>query len=316
MLVGQVHVVTGAGRGIGRAIAEALAGAGASVVVNDIDEGTAGEAVEAIREAGGQAVPAVAAVGEAEAADLCIATAVESFGRMDGFVANAGVLRDAILWKAEDEDFDLVIRTHLRGAFTCGRACARHFRETGQGGVLTLVSSVAGQRGNVGQTAYSAAKAGVAALARTWSMELARAGVSVNAIVPTALTRMVATIPGLGEAVEATALTRMVATIPGLGAAVEAAERGEEIQQELRGELGLGTPQDVAPLAVFLASDRGRQITGQCIGIGGDRLSLWSHPQEVALAMQTGGWRAEDIARAWDDSLSAHLQTVGIDKKT
>lgn len=297
MLEGQVHVVTGAGRGIGRAIAEALAGAGASVVVNDIDEDTAGEAVEAIRGAGGQAVPAVAAVGEAEAADLCIATAVESFGRMDGFVANAGVLRDAILWKATDEDFDLVIRTHLRGAFTCGRACARHFRETGQGGVLTLVSSVAGQRGNVGQTAYSAAKAGVAALARTWSMELARAGVSVNAIVPTALTRMVATIPGLGEA-------------------VEAAELGEEIPQELRGELGLGTPQDVAPLAVFLASDRGRQITGQCIGIGGDRLSLWSHPQEVALAMQTGGWRAEDIARAWDDSLSAHLQTVGIDKKT
>ncbi len=297
MLAGQVHVVTGAGRGIGRAIAEALAGAGASVVVNDIDEDTAGEAVEAIRGAGGQAVAAVAAVGEAEAADLCIATAVESFGRMDGFVANAGVLRDAILWKATDEDFDLVIRTHLRGAFTCGRACARHFRETGQGGVLTLVSSVAGQRGNVGQTAYSAAKAGVAALARTWSMELARAGVSVNAIVPTALTRMVATIPGLGEA-------------------VEAAERGEEIPRELRGELGLGTPQDVAPLAVFLASDRGRQITGQCIGIGGDRLSLWSHPQEVALAMQTGGWRAEDIARAWDDSLSAHLQTVGIDKKT
>ena len=297
MLEGQVHVVTGAGRGIGRAIAEALAWAGASVVVNDIDEDTAGEAVEAIREAGGQAVAAVAAVGEAEAADLCIATAVESFGRMDGFVANAGVLRDAILWKATDEDFDLVIRTHLRGAFTCGRACARHFRETGQGGVLTLVSSVAGQRGNVGQTAYSAAKAGVAALARTWSMELARAGVSVNAIVPTALTRMVATIPGLGEA-------------------VEAAERGEAIPQELRGELGLGTPQDVAPLAVFLASDRGRQITGQCIGIGGDRLSLWSHPQEVALAMQTGGWRAEDIARAWDDSLSAHLQTVGIDKKT
>ena len=296
MLEGQVHVVTGAGRGIGRAIAEALAGAGASVVVNDIDEDTAGEAVEAIRGAGGQAVPAVAAVGEAEAADLCIATAVESFGRMDGFVANAGVLRDAILWKATDEDFDLVIRTHLRGAFTCGRACARHFRETGQGGVLTLVSSVAGQRGNVGQTAYSAAKAGVAALARTWSMELARAGVSVNAIVPTALTRMVATIPGLGEA-------------------VEAAELGEEIPQELRGELGLGTPQDVAPLAVFLASDRGRQITGQCIGIGGDRLSLWSHPQEVALAMQTGGC-AEDIARAWDDSLSAHLQTVGIDKKT
>ncbi|MFC0200497.1 SDR family NAD(P)-dependent oxidoreductase [Paracoccus rhizosphaerae] len=296
MLDGQVHVVTGAGRGIGRAIAEALARAGASVVVNDVDDVVAGEAVEAIRYAGGQATAAVAAIGDAEAADLCVLTAIESFGRMDGFVANAGVLRDAILWKATDDDFDLVVRTHLRGTFTCGRACARHFRETGQGGVLMLVSSVAGQRGNVGQTAYSAAKAGVAALARTWSMELARAGVSVNAIVPTALTRMVATIPGLGKA-------------------VEAAERGEDIPHALRDDLGLGTPQDVAPLAVFLASEEGRQITGQCIGIGGDRLSLWSHPQEVALARQTGGWRAEDISRAWINTLSPHQQTVGIDQK-
>ena len=255
------------------------------------------DAVAAIRTSGGQAVAAVAAIGDAEAADLCVARAVETFGRMDGFVANAGVLRDAILWKTTDADFDLVIRTHLRGAFTCGRAAARHFRDTGHGGVVTLVSSVAGQRGNVGQTAYSAAKAGVAALARTWSMELARAGVSVNAIVPTALTRMVATIPGLGDA-------------------VEAAESGQPIPHRLRSELGLGTPQDVAPLAVFLASEAGRQITGQCIGIGGDRLSLWSHPQEVALAQQIGGWTADDIARAWTDDLSGHLQSVGIDQKT
>lgn len=297
MLDGQVHVVTGAGRGIGLAMARALVEAGASVVINDVDAQVAEEAVAAIRASGGQAVAAVAAIGEAEAADLCIASALETFGRMDGFIANAGVLRDAILWKATDEDFDLVLRTHLRGAFTCGRACARHFRETGEGGVLTLVSSVAGQRGNVGQTAYSAAKAGVAALARTWSMELARAGVSVNAIVPTALTRMVATIPGLGEA-------------------VEAAERGEPIPHRLRNELGLGTPEDVAPLAVFLASEEGRKITGQCIGIGGDRLSLWSHPQEVALARKDGGWTPQEIARAWTDDLSLHLQTVGIDQKT
>lgn len=293
----QVQVITGAGRGIGLAIAEAMAAAGAAVVINDVDAEVAKAAAERIRASGGRAAVAVAAIGEAEAADLCIQTALEHFGRMDGLVANAGVLRDAILWKVTDEDFDQVLRTHLRGAFTCGRAAARHFRETGEGGVVTLVASVAGQRGNVGQTAYSAAKAGVAALARTWSMELARAGVSVNAIVPTALTRMVATIPGLGEA-------------------VEAAERGEPIPHWLRHDLGLGTPQDVAPLAVYLACEAGRQITGQCIGIGGDRLSIWSHPQEIALCQRDGGWSAESIAEAWEDTLSAHRQAVGIDQKS
>lgn len=296
-LSGQVHVVTGAGRGIGLAIAQAMAAAGAAVVVNDVEAGAAGAAVDSIRTAGGRAAAAVASIGETEAADHCIQTALEHFGRMDGLVANAGVLRDAILWKVTDEDFDRVLRTHLRGAFTCGRAAARHFRETGHGGVVTLISSVAGQRGNVGQTAYSAAKAGVAALARTWSMELSRAGVSVNAVVPTALTRMVATIPGLGEA-------------------VEAAERGEPIPHRLRHDLGLGTPGDVAPLAVFLASEAGRRITGQCIGIGGDRLSLWSHPQEIALCQRAGGWSAASIAEAWEGNLATHRQEVGIDQKT
>ncbi|WP_127555913.1 SDR family NAD(P)-dependent oxidoreductase [Saccharospirillum alexandrii] len=296
-LTGQVHIVTGSGRGIGLAIAHAMAEAGAAVVINDVDADVAEAAADRIRAAGGRAAVAVAAIGETEAADHCIRVALDQFGRMDGLVANAGVLRDAILWKVTDDDFDSVLRTHLRGAFTCGRAAARYFREAEQGGTVTLVSSVAGQRGNVGQTAYSAAKAGVAALARTWSMELSRAGVSVNAIVPTAVTRMVATIPGLGEV-------------------VEAAERGEPIPHRLRHELGLGTPQDVAPLAVFLASEAGRQITGQCIGIGGDRLSLWSHPQEIALCHQEGGWNADSIAEAWAHTMSMHRQKVGIDQKT
>ncbi|TXB65729.1 SDR family oxidoreductase [Paracoccus aurantiacus] len=293
----QVVVVTGAGRGIGRAIALDMAQAGAAVVVNDVSEDVAGAVLSDIRAAGGSAAAAVAAIGDDTSAQLCVDTAIREFGRMDTFVANAGVLRDAILWKVEDDDFDLVIRTHLRGAMTCGRAAARYFRQAGHGGAIVLVSSVAGQRGNVGQTAYAAAKAGVAALARTWSMELARADVSVNAIVPTALTRMVATIPGLGEA-------------------VEAAERGEPIPHRLRHELGLGAPEDVAPLAVFLASDEGRAITGQCLGIGGDRLSIWSHPQEIDIRHSDGGWSAEGIARTWTDSFESLRQSVGIDLKT
>ncbi|MFV0384233.1 SDR family NAD(P)-dependent oxidoreductase [Paracoccus sp. (in: a-proteobacteria)] len=292
-LQGKVVVVTGAARGIGAAIARAMAAAGAAVVVNDVDAAEAEGIATAIRDAGGRAATVIAAIGENEAAQLCVDTALSQFGRLDSFCANAGVLRDGILWKATDEDFDLVIRTHLRGAFTCGRAAARHFREAGHGGSIILMSSPAGQRGNVGQTAYASAKAGVAALARTWSMELARANVSVNAIVPTALTRMVATIPGLADAV----------------AAVDA---GQPVPHHLRHDLGLGRPEDVAPLAVWLASDRGHGVSGQCIGIGGDRLALWSHPQEIAVRQAEGGWSADAIARAWDDTFDEHRQDAGL----
>ncbi|WP_254657713.1 SDR family NAD(P)-dependent oxidoreductase [Wenxinia marina] len=190
-------IVTGAGRGIGRAVALAMAGAGAAVVVNDVEAQVAEAVADEIRAAGGRAGTVVAPIGPTEGAEACVAKAIEAFGRLDTMVANAGVLRDSVLWKTEDEAFDLVVQTHLRGAFTCGRAAARHFRAAGQGGRILLVGSPAGQRGNFGQTAYAAAKAGVAAMARTWSMELSRANVTVNAVIPTALTRMVASIPGL-----------------------------------------------------------------------------------------------------------------------
>jgi NAD(P)-dependent dehydrogenase (short-subunit alcohol dehydrogenase family) len=195
------------------------------------------------------------------------------------------------LWNTTDEDFDAVIATHLRGTFTCARAAMRHFRSRPGGGRLILLASIAGQRGNFGQTAYSAAKAGIAAYARTWSMECGKAGVTVNAIVPNALTRMVATIPIFAEA-------------------AAAAERGEPIPAKLRH--GMGTAEDVAPLFVFLASDQSAGITGQCIGIGGDKLSLWSHPQEIGAAYRDGGWTADSIADAWGNTVGQEPQTVGI----
>lgn len=293
MLSGKTAIVTGAGRGIGRATALALAQAGAAVVVNDRDEAPARDVAEQIRAAGGRAAVAVAAIGTAEAADLCLSTAVTQFGRMDILCCNAGVLRDRVLWNTEDADFDTVIATHLRGTFTCARAAARHWRAQGTGGRLILTGSVAGQRGNFGQTAYAAAKAGIAAMARTWSMELSRAGVTVNAIIPTAL-------------------TRMVATIPALTAHVEAAEQGTPPPEALRRN-GLGVAADVAPLAVWLASDAAAGITGQCIGIGGDRLSLWSHPEEIATLHSPGGWSAGAIAAAWSGSPGLPLQSVGVE---
>lgn len=291
-LSGQVAVVTGAGRGIGRAFAHALAEAGAAVVVNDLEIDPAESVADEIRAAGGKATAVAAEIGQSGAAEACIDCAIESFGQLDILVANAGVLRDSVLWKTEDDAFDLVIGTHLRGTFQCGRAAARHMRDAGQGGTLILIGSPAGQLGNFGQSAYSAAKAGIAALARTWAVELQRANISVNAIIPTALTRMTASMPGLGEF-------------------AKAAEEGTALPQKLRATYGIGLPEDVAPLAVLLASDAGRKITGQCIGIGGDRLAIWSHPAELQTRCRNGGWTAQAIADAWPGLSEGNLQPFG-----
>ncbi|MGP3966713.1 SDR family oxidoreductase [Streptomyces sp. 6N223] len=286
-------VVTGGGRGLGRAYAEALAAAGASVVVNDVDRDTAAETAAAIAEKGGRAVAEPAAVGTAEAAERLVARAVAEFGRLDVLVANAGVLRDRVLWKMTDDDFDTVIAVHLKGTFTCARAAAIRMREQGEGGTIILVGSPAGQRGNFGQTNYAAAKAGIAAMARTWSMELARARITVNAVIPVAATAMTDTIPVFAPY-------------------IEAMRNGEPLPAFLRAGEGFGTVEDCAALIPFLASDAARDVTGQCIGIGGDKLTLWSHPQEISTAFAHGGWTPEAIADAWHTSVGAEPQSVGI----
>jgi NAD(P)-dependent dehydrogenase (short-subunit alcohol dehydrogenase family) len=292
-LAGKVAVVTGAGRGLGRAYAAALAGAGAAVVVNDVDEASAAATVDDITSTGGAATSAVAAVGESEAAKLLVDTAIDEFGSLDIMVTNAGVLRDRVLWNMTDDDFDTVIAVHLRGTFTCARAAAMHFRERGAGGRLILAGSPAGQRGNFGQTNYAAAKAGIAAMARTWAMELARADVTVNAVIPNAVTAMTASVPFLAP------YAAMV-------------DRGEPIPSRVRRAIAFGTPEDCAGLVVFLASDAAASITGQCIGIGGDRLSLWSHPSEVRSAFRDGGWTADDIADVFSSTVGEVLESYGI----
>lgn len=287
-LDGKVAVVTGSGRGLGRAYAIALAAAGAAVVVNDIDAEVAADTAAAITAAGGRAMTCVVAVGSAEAADELVDTATAEWGRIDIMCANAGILRDRTLKNMSDEDFDLVVETHLRGTFTCGRAAAARFREQGEGGRLILIGSPAGQRGSFGQTNYAASKAGIVAIAWTWALELARDSITVNAVIPTALTRMVATIPGLQEA-------------------FEAAERGEPIAAEMRRQ-GLGRSEDVAPLIVFLASDEAAAVTGQVLGLGGDKLCLWSRPEEIVTELRDGGWDAEAIASTFDATFGPSLQ--------
>ncbi|WP_046471607.1 SDR family NAD(P)-dependent oxidoreductase [Allosalinactinospora lopnorensis] len=293
-LSGKVALVTGAGRGLGLAYARDLARAGAAVVVNDTEEAAAEESAERITTDGGSAIAEAAAVGSSEVARRLVDRAVNRFGKLDILVTNAGILRDRVLWKMTDEEFDAVIDVHLRGTFTCARAAVTHMRERGEGGRLVMIGSPAGQRGNFGQTNYSAAKAGIAAMARTWSMECAKAGITVNAVIPVAATAMTATVPAFAPHVEA------------------AREHGAPLPDWMRKTEGFGMPADAAGLVTFLASDSAAEVTGQCIGVGGDRLSLWSHPKETAVAYRDGGWSADDVAAAWASTVGRAPESVGV----
>ena len=224
-LTGKVAIVTGSGRGLGLAYAEELSRRGAAVVVNDIDPDTAESAAEALRRQGGKACAVAAAVGTAEAAQSLVDTAIAEHGRLDVLVTNAGILRDKVLWKMTDEDFDQVC-VHLRGTFTCVRAAAVQMRQQGSGGRIICVGSPAGQRGNFGQTNYAAAKAGILGMVRTWAMELAvrhhrqrrdpggRHGDDRNRAVPAAPRR--------------------------------SAQGGKPLPAQVRRELGFGAPEDAA----------------------------------------------------------------------
>lgn len=291
-LDGKVAIVTGSGRGLGLAYAQELARQGAAVVVNDVDPGTAAEAVASIEALGGRAVAVVAPVGPTETAQQLVRTAVEQFGRVDILVTNAGVLRDTVLWKMSDDDFDTVIDVHLRGTFTCVREAATWMRENEVAGRIICIGSPTGQRGNFGQTNYAAAKAGIVGMVRTWALELRRAGITVNAVIPVAA-------------------TAMTATVPYFAAAVEADSAGEPMPAFFRHDLGFGTSDDVSGLVAYLASDEAAAVSGQAIGIGGDRLQVWSHPEPVITAYHDGGWSYEALGAEFGQVIDRGLQSVG-----
>ncbi|WP_062378460.1 SDR family oxidoreductase [Demequina pelophila] len=291
-LAGKTAIVTGSGRGLGLAYAQELARQGAAVVINDVDEATAADAVASIEALGGRATAVVAPVGPTATADALVAAAVDTFGGLDILVTNAGVLRDTVLWKMTDDDFDTVISVHLRGTFTCVRAAATWMREHEVAGRIICIGSPTGQRGNFGQTNYAAAKAGIVGMVRTWALELKRAGITANAVIPIAA-------------------TAMTATVPYFAAAVEADAAGEPMPPFFRHDLGFGTSDDVAPLVAYLASDAAAGFSGQAVGIGGDRLQLWSHPEAVVTAYREGGWTPQALAEDFPTLIGDARQSVG-----
>lgn len=272
---GKVAIVTGAGGGIGQAIALAMAAAGARVVINDIGVSLHGEGgsqspamqTQALIQArGGEAVINTDSVAEWDNAKRIVECAVDSFGQVDIVVNNAGILRDAIFHKMSPEEWLAVINVHLNGSFFVSRAASEHFRKQGSGAFVHMTST-SGLIGNVGQANYSAAKLGIVGLSKTIAMDMRRFGVRSNCIAPFAWGRMTDSIP---------------ADTP------EQKARVECLQQM--------TPDKNAPLAVFLASDQAQDVTGQVFASRNNELFLMSQSRPLRSVQRSDGWTPQLIA--------------------
>ncbi len=286
LLQGKVAVVTGAGRGIGRGIALALAREGAKVVINDVGcevdgRGTAqdpaAQVVHEITAGGGAAVPNYDSVASFSGAANIVKTAIDSFGRIDILVNNAGIVRDRSLAKMSEEDFDAVLAVHLKGTFNCGRHAVAPMREQGYGRIINITSS-AGLRGNFGQSNYGAAKAGIMGLTLVWAIELGKYGITANAMAPAGMTRMVGTMPGM-----------------------EGKEPPPEMDPQLNG-----------PLVAFLASEQAAHVNGQIFGRRGFGYTLFQQLRPIAMMYKPGGLTASEIAANFDGVFLEHLQPIGI----
>ncbi len=273
MLKGKVGIVTGAGRGIGRAIAAALADAGAALIVNDLagpDEGgerPAEQVAAELRASGGQAVANYGSVSDWEAAHAMVQQAVDAFGRLDFVVNNAGVVRDVIFHKMTEQQWDDVISVHLKGAFCVTRAAAPVLR-AGGGGAIVNMTSTSGLVGSLGQVNYATAKLGLIAFTRGVALDMQRFGVRANAVAPFAWTEMTASIPA----------------------------KDDPVSKRRRAHIQATKPEHVAPLVVFLASEASAAVNGQTFVSRGDEVGLFAPPEPLRSVHRGGGWSPEALA--------------------
>ncbi|MGK2914347.1 MAG: SDR family NAD(P)-dependent oxidoreductase [Porticoccaceae bacterium] len=276
-LAGKSVVVTGSGRGIGRTIALEVAKAGGSVVVNDVDVAVAEEVVAEIKAFGGAAVASNDSVSSWEGANNMVTQAVDTFGRIDAVINNAGNLRDVIFHKMTQEDWDVVINVHLKGSFNVSRAAATHFRNQ-ESGVCVHMTSTSGLIGNFGQANYSAAKAGIVALSKSIALDMQRYNVRSNCIAPFAWSRLTATIP---------------AETPDQIARVEKLKRM--------------TPEKVGIFAAALCSDRAASISGQIFAVRMNEIFLMSQSRPLRSSHNGGGWTIDSIFDVAMPALQTHF---------
>jgi len=274
MLDGKVIIVTGAGRGIGRGMAMALADVGAKVIVNDLGASADGEGddtrpakdvVDEIAAAGGEAVPNYNSVSEWDSAHEIVQAAIDTFGRIDGLINNAGILRDAIFHKMTEENFDIVLNVHLKGSFNMSRACAPHFRQQESGSMVHMTSTSA-LIGNLGQANYMSAKLGIVGLSKSIALDMARYNVRSNCISPFAWSRLFGNVP---------------TDTP------EQQARVEIIKQM--------TPEKIAPLATALLSDAAKDVTGQIFAVRNNEIFLMSQSRPIRTAHTSDGWTPETV---------------------
>jgi NAD(P)-dependent dehydrogenase (short-subunit alcohol dehydrogenase family) len=286
LLKDRVAVVTGAGRGIGREIALMMAEAGAGVIVNDLggrEDGTgagaspADDVVKQIQAAGGQACASYESVASMAGGRQIIGMALDIFGRIDIVVNNAGIVRDRMIFNMSEEEWDAVIAVHLKGAFALTRAAAPRFKEQRWGRFINMTST-SGLVGNIGQANYAAAKLGVMGLTRVTALDMARYGVTANCISPFAWTRLIGTIP------------------------MDTPEQKGRVAK-----LEKMSPRDIAPLAVYLASEEAAGVSGQVFGVRGKEIFVFSQPRPVRSVHRADGWTPDRLAEVFRGALGHHL---------
>jgi NAD(P)-dependent dehydrogenase (short-subunit alcohol dehydrogenase family) len=289
MLAGKVALITGAGGGIGREFALAMAAAGAKVVVNDLGTSVKGEGassapaeavVSEIRAAGGSAVASADSVADWASANRIVQTALDSYGRLDAVVNNAGILRDRFFFNMAVEEWRAVIDVHLNGSFYVARAAAPHFKGQ-QSGCYIQMTSTSGLVGNLGQANYAAAKLGIVGLSKSIALDMAKYGVRSNCIAPFAWSRMIGSIPA------------------------ETPEQRERVEKLKSMETA-----KIAPLAVYLASDAAREVSGQIFAVRANEIFLMSQNRPLRSVHRDGGWTAETIAAHAMPALRAHFYAL------